>query len=74
MPSIQELFALDGRVAIVTGGSRGLGEEMAETAIAESGPAEGAEKKQRFRSRALVDISAELCWLRGTPASMTRSP
>ena len=30
MPSIQELFDLSGRVAIVTGGSRGLGEEMAE--------------------------------------------
>ena len=38
MPSIQELFALTGRVAIVTGGSRGLGEEMAE-GLGEAGAA-----------------------------------
>jgi len=38
MPSIQELFGLTGRVAIVTGGSRGLGEEMAK-GLAEAGAA-----------------------------------
>jgi gluconate 5-dehydrogenase len=38
MPTIQELFALTGRVAIVTGASRGLGEEMAE-GLAEAGAA-----------------------------------
>ena len=36
MPLLSELYDLSGRVAIVTGGSRGLGEEMAE-GLAEAG-------------------------------------
>src|SRR4051812_9110386 len=36
MPTVQQLFDLTGRVAIVTGGSRGLGREMAE-GLAEAG-------------------------------------
>jgi NAD(P)-dependent dehydrogenase (short-subunit alcohol dehydrogenase family) len=38
VPTISELFDLSGRVAIVTGGSRGLGREMAE-GLAEAGAA-----------------------------------
>jgi NAD(P)-dependent dehydrogenase (short-subunit alcohol dehydrogenase family) len=38
MPTLSELFDLTGRVAIVTGGSRGLGREMAE-GLAEAGAA-----------------------------------
>jgi NAD(P)-dependent dehydrogenase (short-subunit alcohol dehydrogenase family) len=38
MPALNELFDLTGRVAIVTGGSRGLGEEMAD-GLAEAGAA-----------------------------------
>ena len=36
MPTLNDLFTLEGRVAIVTGGSRGLGQEMAE-GLAEAG-------------------------------------
>jgi NAD(P)-dependent dehydrogenase (short-subunit alcohol dehydrogenase family) len=36
VPTINELFTLKDRVAIVTGGSRGLGQEMAE-GLAEAG-------------------------------------
>jgi NAD(P)-dependent dehydrogenase (short-subunit alcohol dehydrogenase family) len=38
MPAVQELFDLSGRAAIVTGGSRGLGREIAE-GLAEAGAA-----------------------------------
>src|ERR1019366_8094985 len=71
MTSLKQLFDLSGQVALVTGGSRGLGEEMAE-GRAEAGaslmllarrdqwlsPAVDAMKKRGFRCEgALCDVS-----------------
>ena len=71
MTSLKQLFDLSGQVALVTGGSRGLGEEMAE-GLAEAGaslmllarrdqwlsPAVDAMKKRGFRCEgALCDVS-----------------
>ncbi len=51
MPAIQDLFQLRDRVAIVTGGSRGLGEEMAE-GLAEAGRRADAVRASRRMAHA----------------------
>ena len=52
------------RQAVMLAG-KNLGEDMPDASVtAEAQPApQGPEKKQRFRSDALLDVTAELCWL-----------
>jgi gluconate 5-dehydrogenase len=72
MPSIQELFALTGRVAIVTGGSRGLGEEMAE-GLAEAGAALTiCARREQWLTPTLERLAGRGCRVEGLLADVSK--
>jgi len=60
MASVKELFNLQGRVSVVTGGATGLGLQMA-TGLAEAGPTSSSARaswKAANRPRAALKSSA----------------
>ena len=72
MPSISELFNLAGRVAIVTGGSRGLGLEIAE-GLAEAGAALMlCARRDEWLSAAVNDLRTRGHRVEGTLCDVTR--
>ena len=68
--SVKKLFDLCGRVAIVTGGSRGLGLQIAE-ALGEMGAQARADRAQEGRARARGRAPREAGHRRRTPLSAT---
>ena len=74
MPTLNELFSLDGRVAIVTGGSRGLGLEMAE-GLAEAGAALMlCARRDEWLTPAVNDLRARGFRVEGTLCDVAKAP
>ncbi|OLD49665.1 MAG: hypothetical protein AUI83_12030, partial [Armatimonadetes bacterium 13_1_40CM_3_65_7] len=72
MPVIKELFDLSGRAAIVTGGSRGLGREMAE-GLAEAGAALMlCARREEWLSPTLKEMRARGFRVEGQVADVSR--
>jgi gluconate 5-dehydrogenase len=71
MPHLRELFDLSGRVALVTGGSRGLGLEMAE-GLAEAGAAVVlAARREQWLTPAIAKLQAAGFRCEGVPCDVT---
>src|ERR1700722_18253140 len=71
--TISELFDLAGRVAIVTGGSRGLGQEMAE-GLAEAGGARfRAPRREEWLTPAVAALRARGFTVEGAICDVSRS-
>jgi gluconate 5-dehydrogenase len=69
-PTIKELFDLTGRVAIVTGGSRGLGREMAE-GLAEAGARLVlCARRQEWLNPTLAEMRAKGFTVEGAPCDV----
>jgi gluconate 5-dehydrogenase len=74
MPVIKELFDLSGRAAIVTGGSRGLGREMAE-GLAEAGAALMlCARRAEWLTPTLQEMRARGFRVEGLVADVSRPP
>jgi len=72
LPSLPSLFDLTGRVAIVTGGSRGLGLEMAE-GLAEAGARLMiCARRDEWLTPALADLRAHGFTVEGMPCDVSR--
>jgi gluconate 5-dehydrogenase len=72
VPTLNELFALHGRTAIVTGGSRGLGQEMAE-GLAEAGAAVMVcARRDEWLAPALADMRARGFTVDGLVADVSK--
>jgi gluconate 5-dehydrogenase len=73
MSSIQDLFKLTDRVAIVTGGSRGLGEEMAE-GLAEAGAALMiCARREQWLTPTLESFRQRGCRIEGMVADVSKA-
>ena len=72
MPTLNDLFSLAGRVAIVTGGSRGLGQEMAE-GLAEAGASLMlCARREQWLTPAVNEMRAKGFRVEGMPCDVSK--
>ncbi len=73
MPALSELFDLSGRVAIVTGGSRGLGQEMAEGLAEAGGALMLCARREEWLTPAVAALRARGFTVEGAICDVSRS-